>query len=78
MSSALLELEFDTAILELLFADHKSLLAREGLGFLYRIGLEKAVQLFLLAPAALVVVVVHGAAERVDHGGILPAGQVHE
>src|SRR5262245_34019777 len=65
----------DAAVRERLFADLQALLAGLDTAPLDRVGLEEAVQVGLLTPAALKVVVAHRSRECVDYGGALPAGQ---
>jgi hypothetical protein len=64
--------------MERLLADAETSLPRLHFGFLDAIHLNKPIELLLVAPVSAEIVVPNGASERVDHDGILPAGELDD
>ncbi len=62
---------------QLLFGDVVTPTASFQPGFFHRIPLQKAVQLFLLAPVLVIVIVLQLARIELAHHGIPPTGQLH-
>src|SRR5581483_3032899 len=78
MSASFDDLELDRTVLERLLADGVTFSPRFELRSFDGVRLEEAIQLSLFAPPALKGVVADGPAGRVNHGRVLPAGQLHE
>ena len=62
--------DLDRAIMQGCLADQMALLASFNLGLLDGIRLQERVQVFLFAPAAVVVVELHGTALEVTNDGV--------
>ena len=69
--------QFDRAILQRSFGHLVPLAASLGLGTFDCIGLQKLVELGLLAPVALEIVVMHLAGAEIADGRVSPLGQLH-
>src|SRR3569833_2208330 len=72
------DLHSNAAVAERLLADGVALLTCFELGLFAGVGLQEAIELFLLAPVPAIVVVAYFAGSRVDDGGIAPTRQLHE
>jgi len=78
ISEALADLDQYATILKRFLADAVAPLPRLKLGFFNGIHLDKPIEMLLVTPVAVVVIVAHGAGERVDDSGVLPAGQLDQ
>src|SRR5258708_33039583 len=78
ISTSFDDLQFDAAVLELLFADLVASLSTFKFGFLHGIHLHEAIQLGSIAPFAVEVIEVNGAGSNIDNRGILPTRQLND